>query len=84
MPGFWCDWETDGRKLFWNGSEKSYGMDKWLVLLIDKFFKPHGHVLNGRIFAQGENPGDTWIIDVQNNVVNVIKLLDMKALGITE
>lgn len=86
VPGFWCDWETDGQSIYWNGSEKSYSMDKWMRLLIREFFSKWGNVLNGRMLAQGEESGDRWTLDVQNNDVitssfdlgEVLKITDGK------
>ena len=69
-PGFWCDWKTDGEKLFWNGAEKSYHMDKWLEWLIRIFLVPAGHTVNGRLLAQGEEVGDVWILQAKDNMVS--------------
>jgi hypothetical protein len=66
-----CDYEIteecDGIR--WNGSEKSYDMDKILPLLIQKFFKPMGYKLNGVMLAQGESMEDRWRMVVKDNVV---------------
>lgn len=62
MPGLWCDWETDGQFIFWNGSEKSYDMFEWLQYLTERFFKPWDVKLTGEIGAEGERPGDIWKI----------------------
>lgn len=59
-PSFWCDWETDGKGMFWNESEKSYGMDDWARVLVEKFLKPWGVELKGHIYAQGEERNDRW------------------------
>lgn len=68
-PSIWCDWETDGTQLFWNGSEKSYAMDAWVKILIRRFFEPDGHTLNGTVFAQGENPHDRWSLTIKDNKI---------------
>jgi len=71
VPGLWCDYRIspDGGYIEWNGSEKSYDMDRWLAYLIKNFFAPAGCVLDGQLEAQGEKSDDRWIIDVRANVV---------------
>lgn len=59
-PSFWCDWETDGSTMFWNGSEKSYNMDDWARILVERFLKPWGVEVRGEIGADGEAQGDVW------------------------
>lgn len=70
-PGFYCNWKVseDGTSILWNGSEKSYDMDTWLPILIEKFFVQNNHILNGTVIAQGEDVGDTWTILVKDNIV---------------
>ena len=84
MPGFWCDWETDGEKLFWNGTEKSYAMDEWLEFLIKKFFNPWGCTLTGKMLAEGERKDDRWTLQVVSNNQVIRENLSMKVFGITE
>lgn len=73
QPGLWCRWcicpNADGEQcLAWDGSEKFYNYDLWLKYLIQHFFIPTGHVLNGQIVWQGEDKDDYGIIHVTNNV----------------
>lgn len=72
-PGIWCDYEVSpcGDLITWNGNEKSYSMEKWLGVLIKKFFVPHGQVLDGQMKATGEQPGDNWLLVCKDNVVSV-------------
>lgn len=72
FPGFWCDYvvSDDGTEITWNGSEKSYYMEKWLPLLIEKFFAPAGHTLNGNMKAQGEDASDMWLLLCEDNKVS--------------
>lgn len=58
-PGYYCDWEfsVDGTRLYWNGGEKSYEMDKWLELLVRKL---PGHEFHGTVVARGEEFNDMW------------------------
>jgi hypothetical protein len=72
MPSIHCDWEVaaSGEEIAWNGSEKSYEMERWLPILIEKFFKGK-HTLNGEMRAQGEDPDDRWAIVCTDNVVTV-------------
>lgn len=72
--GYYCDWEVSecGTEIGWNGSEKSYNMEEWMVYLIQNFFQ--GHILNGTLSAAGEEPADLWLLHVENNVVKVEEL----------
>lgn len=83
MPGFWCRWKTDGETIYWNGSEKSYNMEEWLPILIEKFLKSDNITVSGKMIAQGEEPGDAWLLIAENNVVRTEQLIDHKKLGIT-
>ncbi len=85
QPGLWCQWvaSDDGEFIEWDGGEKFYEAEDWMSYIIDHFLcldpiakrdNPHfdflqGHVLNGEIFAQGEESGDNWKIDVVDNAV---------------
>jgi len=70
MPDLYCDWYVlaDGASIKWNGNEKSYKMDKWLPVLIKKFFG--GHVLSGTVRARGEDFDDYWVLEVVSNQVS--------------
>lgn len=69
-PSVHCDWwvSTDGSSIGWSGNEKSYSMEKWLPILIRKFFT--GHKLNGELHATGEESGDLWTLVCKDNVVS--------------
>ena len=42
---------------------------EWITYLVDKFFAPRGHVLNGRILVEGEdNPEGTLLLVRQSQV----------------
>ena len=78
---------ADGTKIEWDGSEKFYSSDVWMAYLIDNFLKPGAlastsddpqfdgftfdHVVNGDIYAQGEDSSDMWILSVVDNEVQV-------------
>jgi hypothetical protein len=86
-PGIWtrhCDWRTDGKFLGWNGSEKSYDMEKWLQIIVDRYLRFWGIELTGRMLAKGERYNDVWTLEVKN--WKVIKtMVDIPTdLGITE
>lgn len=84
QPGLWCKWEVteDGKFLEWDGAEKFYDDSRWMEYLIEHFLKEGAHakealpflqcnhVLNGKIFSQGEEVDDTVIISVDNNIVS--------------
>ena len=71
QPGLWCQWvpTDDGKGIEWDNSEKFYHSDDWMIYLIENFLKPWGYIANGEIIAQGEDPGDKWVLTVTNNVV---------------
>lgn len=75
MPGFWCDLfvSENGSTLTWNGAEKTYELDKWIKLLISRFFEPNGHKLSGFLEAQGESYDDSYEIEVNDNDVKIIR-----------
>lgn len=58
--------------LKWSGDEKTYGMEHLIPLVIRLMrvnFPEFG--LEGRLFAQGEEAGDVYYIDVDNDIVTV-------------
>ncbi len=80
----------DGTALEWNEHEKFYDSAEWMQYLIDHFigYGPkardsnaawlpilQGHVCNGVISAQGEEPGDAWLLIVKDNQVFVQDLV---------
>lgn len=86
QPGLWCQWVPthDGTALEWDGGEKFYDAEEWMIYLIDHFltgsagtFRDHpnsagftfDHVASGTIAAQGEDSIDTWDLVVDNNRV---------------
>lgn len=71
--GVWCNFVAtkDGTAIKWNGNEKTYNGPEWIQVLIEKFVKPAGSVANGKLLAQGEEPGDVWWLIVKDNVVSV-------------
>jgi len=85
QPGLWCKWEpTDnGTYIRWNEMEKFYDSVEWMQYLIDHFIGAsplakgelpflEGHELSGEIFAQGEDPGDTWKLVVANGIASMV------------
>ncbi len=84
QPSLWCRWiaSDDGTSIGWNGEEKFYSGAEWMAYLIKHFLGKtpvaasklpflKGHVLNGRIGAQGEESSDMWELLVNDNVVLV-------------
>jgi hypothetical protein len=75
VPSLWCQWRVneDGN-IHWDGGEKFYCYDEWLVWLIEMLLKPWGYVLNGTVDYQGED-GDDYgrIIVAHNEVTNVFQ-----------
>ena len=63
-PGIWCDWtpSADGAALAWSGAEKFYRYTEWLNALTERFFRPWGVQLSGKVHYQGESPEDHgWV-----------------------
>ena len=73
MPYGLCDWHPsrDGRAIEWNGREKFSHYVEWLAYLIEHFLKRWGYTLNGEVTWEGEDPTDSGIIVVRDNVINV-------------
>ena len=90
QPSLWCQWipTDDGTAIVWDGNEKFYESPQWMKFLIEHFLKPdsiakktnkhfsflQGHILNGEIYAQGEDGDDCWILKVTDNKVSVVEL----------
>lgn len=68
----------------WDEGEKFYDATEWMRYLVDHFIGENplaklnnpeefsflqGHICNGTIHAEGEEPGDIWKIVVKDNVV---------------
>ena len=73
QPSKFCDWvlAEDELHLIWNDSDKFTGYVEWLDYLIERFFKPWGYVLNGRVHWEGEDRTDRGTIIVRHNVLEV-------------
>lgn len=71
QPGLWCQWvpSEDGMSIQWDGGEKFYQYVDWLKYLIQHFIAPWGYVLNGEVVWSGEDPNDSGVIVVNNNIV---------------
>ena len=70
QPGLWCNWTTDGKELYWNGSEKFYHYIEWLDYLIVDFFVQWDVKLNGEVEWQGDDEDDSGTITIIDNVVS--------------
>lgn len=71
QPGLWCQWipSPDKKHIMWDGGEKFYHAQDWIIYLIESFLKPNGYVLNGLVAAKGESSDDFWSIEIQDNEV---------------
>jgi hypothetical protein len=70
-PGIWCQWvpNEDGDLIEWDGGEKFYNYEDWIVWLIENKLKPWGYVLNGTVHWNGEDDEDSGVLEVSNNEV---------------
>lgn len=65
---------ADFAGLKWDGTEKSYEMDKQVEFVIAYMTKKYPDFgLQGFMNAQGEEVDDRWRLNVENNKVTVIK-----------
>jgi hypothetical protein len=68
----WCDWRVngDGTEIAWNGGEKFYDSAAWMAWMIDRFI-PANRSVDGQIEADGDDPGDRWLLKVTDRTVTV-------------
>lgn len=87
MPGLWCPWTScdEGCCLRWDGAEKPYAPDQWLVYLIDTFLDrgaalsgepaasrlglTFDHVLNGMLVGERRETLELFALEVRDNEV---------------
>ena len=76
-PSLWAQWivSDDGPELVWDGGEKFYEYDKWLVFYINNFFKKEDIILNGVSYYFGEDSQDAGFLIVDNNKVYMYNYL---------
>lgn len=75
QPGLWCQWvpSEDGTRIEWDGNEKFYDYEEWLVYLIKHFLAPWGYKLNGTVKWEGEDSVDVGRIVVIDNEVRIFE-----------
>lgn len=70
----WCDWYfrqgDDCTFMEWNGSEKSYDMDKWARKLVSEKI-PSDRSLTGVVLARGEEFRDMWHMVANGRTITV-------------
>lgn len=71
QPSLWCQWipNEQGTALVWDECEKFAKYIEWLKYMIEKFFRPWGYTLNGRMRLQGSEPDDRSVIRIVDNDV---------------
>lgn len=72
-----CDWRVnaEGTEIAWNGAEKFYDGAAWMAWMIDRYV-PANRSVNGEIKAEGEEPGDRWLLRVTARKVTVHNAID--------
>ena len=78
QPGLYCQWRPSENQhgILWDGGEKFYNYVQWLEYIIQHFLAPWGYVLNGAVQWEGEEFGDTGVIQVVNNRVTTGETAD--------
>lgn len=73
QPGLWCQWvpNEDGTAIVHDCGEKFYEYKDWIKYLVERFIKPWGYVLNGRIDWWGEDRDDIGRIVIVDNHVEI-------------
>jgi len=73
FPGYYCQWVPNetGTVIEWDGNEKFYDYEDWIVYLIKNFLAPWGYKLNGTVLWSGESRGDSGVITITDNRVHV-------------
>lgn len=73
QPGLWCQWipSEDRKSIHWDGNEKFYEAERWIEYIVDRVLAPKGYQLNGIVAARGEQYGDLWVIQIDDNEVTV-------------
>ena len=87
QPGLWCQWvpcvepgpfyhdgfdsQAEYTFIAWDGNEKFYGYEDWMLYLLRHFLVPWGYIANGEIEWQGEDRDDMGLIVVENNVMSI-------------
>jgi hypothetical protein len=69
---YYCQWipTEDWTGIEWDGIEKFYHSQEWLVYLIERFFKPWGYTLNGESPWYIDDFEEAGILKVVDNVVS--------------
>lgn len=72
QPGYWCQWvPTSDTTLGWDGGEKFYEYEDWIIYLVRHFLAPWGYTLNGIVSWQGEEPDDRGRIIITDNQIDI-------------
>jgi hypothetical protein len=74
-PSYYCQWipSEDLLGIEWDGGEKFYGYEEWLVYIIDHFLVPNTYHLSGDVRWEGEENKDIGRLIVVNNLLEVKK-----------
>lgn len=79
--GLPCTWrirdQKNGTFLYVENQEDVFGVEDWLSILIERFFKPWGIEISGEVIWHGRGPGDAGVIFVHNNKVKMRGINDI-------
>ena len=78
IPSIWCDWSINSEGTIIYCDDAFYGSEytEWLELIIEKFLKPWGRVLEGEATWDGDESDDSGTITIENNVVTAKSITD--------
>lgn len=73
QPGLWCQWvpSEDGTEIVWDGGEKFYDYQNWIVYIVKHFLEPWGYSISGSVAWEGEDPSDFGVLEINNNKIYV-------------
>ena len=72
-PVYACHWKpaANGVRLCWDGAENFRDYEVWLRYLIEHFFAPRGHTLDGEVRYSGEDGDDEGLLRITRNRVTM-------------
>lgn len=75
QPSLWCQWvpNEEGTAIVWDGGEKFYEYENWIIYIVKNFLAPNGYILNGTVSWQGEDDEDFGELVMIDNILHISK-----------